>query len=85
MVLVEEQKETPAYATRKAPFFVYDCLKEQQTGKDSSEGKVKMTEERQFTFASVRRKSWEAGEYSVVVTAKDGRRNLSASSQCADL
>ena len=33
MVLVEEQKETPEYATRKAPFFVYDCLKEQQTGK----------------------------------------------------
>ena len=28
MVLVEEQKETPAYATRKAPFFVYDCLED---------------------------------------------------------
>lgn len=69
MVLVEEQKETPAYATRKAPFFVYDCLKEQQTGKIPAR-KSENDRRAAVYFCICPEKELEAGEYSVMVTAK---------------
>ena len=69
MILVEEQKETPAYATRKAPFFVYDCLKEQQTGKIPAR-KSENDRRAAVYFCICPEKELEAGEYSVVVTAK---------------
>ena len=69
MVLVEEQKETRTYATRKAPFFVYDCLKEQQTGKIPAR-ESENDRRAAVYFCICPEKELEAGEYSVMVTAK---------------
>ena len=69
MVLVEEQEEKPAYATRKAPFFVYDCLKEQKSGEIPTK-KTEHSKRAAVYFCLCPENELKAGEYTVTVTAK---------------
>lgn len=66
MVLTERPKEKPAYCTRLAPFFVYDCLK------PAEDGRIMARDGAAAVYVCLRLKAGlPAGEYSAVLTAGD--------------